>query len=236
MKARILVVTILLVVAAWQTFGEAQRVTPAVRRVNSWYRQPTRSRVGNYGNYPQYGYSSTRAEGVGRGMADVIRAGGETAESVSRARMNREDTRSKYSDNQLKWAETYQKRKAMGRAERDRRSAEERVKRDKWLSTRKSNLPPRLGPSQLDPLTGKINWPVTLLGKEYAEQRNILEELFVIRAHTSANSEIAQRVHTVSRQMQDVLKGNIRDILPEQYIAARKFLESLGREAQFPTG
>jgi hypothetical protein len=36
--------------------------------------------------------------------------------------------------------------------------------------------------------------------------------------------------------MQDVLKGNIRDILPEQYIAARKFLESLGREAQFPTG
>ena len=236
MKLRILLVASLLVVAVWQTFGQAQRVTPAVGRVNNWYRQPRRASRGNYGNYPQYGYSSTRAEGVGRGMADVIRSRGESAESVSRATINREEARSKYIDNQLKWAETYQKRKAMGREQRDRRSAEERVKRDHWLSTRKSNLPPRLGPSQLDPVTGKINWPVTLLGKDYAEQRSILEELFVIRAHTSANPEMAQRVHTASRKMQDVLKAYIRDIPPQQYIASRTFLDSLGREAQFPTG
>ncbi len=236
MKTRVLVVTGLLVLGLWQTFGAAQRVTPAVRRTNSWYRQPRRGVSGGYGNYPQYGYSSTRVEGARRGMADVVRARGESAESLSRARMNREDTRTKWIDNQIKWSKAYQEKKAIGRAERDRRQAEERVKRDNWKANRESHLPPRLNPSQLDPQTGKITWPATLLGKEYDKQRSALEELFVIRAHTSASGDMAQKAHTAAREMQNVLKANIRDILPAQYIAARTFLDSLGREAQFPIG
>ena len=236
MKSRVLIIATLLVGAVLPTLGEAQRTTPAVRRANDWYRQPRRSGGRGYGNYPQYGYSSTRVEGARRGMADVVRSRGEAAESVSRAGINYQESRSKYIDNQLKWSETYQKKQAIGRAERERRFGVERAKRDKWMASRKSTLPPRLGPTQLDPLTGKIYWPGVLLGNAYAEQRKLLEELFVLRAHTTAHPELAQNVHAAAREMQDILKSNIRSVLPTQYVAARSFLDSLAREGLLPTG
>ena len=40
-------------------------------------------------------------------------------------------------------------------------------------------------------------------------------------------------INDAARAMQDKLKAHIRDLLPNDYLEARKFLESLGWEGQF---
>jgi hypothetical protein len=175
-------------------------------------------------------------EAAGRGMSEVIRARGEAAEHYARARLSHEEARRRYIDNQRAWHQAYLERKRANIAFRQERYARERKARDRYLATRRESPPPRLSPDQLDPETGYVVWPEALLGDEFAEQRQRVEELLVLRAHIRYVSGLADEIHAIAREMQDELRGRIREIPGDQYLAARRFLDALAWEGRVGIG
>ena len=94
--------------------------------------------------------------------------------------------------------------------------------------------PQKTGPvpltaSQLDPLTGTIDWPLTLEASDFDSQREELEALLKEWASNSgAVDEAAQRrIRDQVRSMHSELKKQIKEISPGEYISSRIFLESL---------
>ena len=142
-----------------------------------------------YHHYPPYGYgwggggyhhASTYEEGFQRGMADVIRSRGLANLLNSEAAINTEEARSAYIDNRAKWTQTYFEMRQMNRqyrqAERGPRPSAEDIYRYS-----KERLPDRLSPTELDPVSGAIEWPAILRGEEFAADREKMEELFAAR-------------------------------------------------------
>lgn len=165
---------------------------PASAQVR-WYRP-----YGNGGDYYAGGYSPV--EGAQRGMADVIRARGEAAESYSHAAINREIARSKYLDNKLKWTDIYWKRKRLAEAELAKDYDKMRARRDTYLAATRGRPPEVLAPSQLDIRSGEIEWPVAFQGPAYAELRKQIEEEVQIQVNTGTRSN-AGKVRVLARQM-----------------------------------
>ncbi len=183
---------------------------------------------GGYGGTPQSYYMNA--------MANVVRAQGQAAVGYSQAAINIETARSQYIDNQKKWAETYFERKRIYAA-----YAQEKHDRDmqvvhNYLANRQSQAPARLSFSQLDPATGKINWPDALRSGEYAADCRKVEELFALRSHVDATLDATRQIQAEVATLRDILVKNISSTPPSYYIPARKFLDSLAYEATFPTG
>lgn len=213
--------------------------TSAWGQARSWYRRPgvygARTAVGPVG----YGYggnfSSTAAEGAQRGRAEVIRAQGEGYKNYTQGLNNYEEARSKYIDNKAKWTETYWKRKRLGEAERRKDYDRKMASYHKYSATRKSGGPTPLSVAELDPYTGKISWPAALESVQYEELRGELEEMLLLRTHTRTDDNSAE-IHQKARAMQAELKKNIRGMPANDYIAARKFLDSLALTGRHPVG
>ena len=98
-------------------------------------------------------------------------------------------------------------------------------------------MPTRLTSEQLDPLTGDLIWPIILREEQYAAERQQLDKLFSDRAATSmASFDAAQTVRSVTDQLLAALKKNIKEYRSADWIAAKKFVDSLAYEARFPAG
>jgi hypothetical protein len=190
-----------------------------------WYRAPGVSVPFGYGG-GYYGGGYSPVEGYQRGMADVIRSSGQAAESYSHARINNEEARSKYLDNKLKWTEIYWERKRLGEAELAKDYAKDRDRREKWMAANRDRKPETLPPGQYDKQTGSLEWPDALQGAIYADYRKQIEEEMEMQATTGTSSN-STKIRNLAREMQSVLKDHIRDMSPNEYIAARKFLDRL---------
>jgi hypothetical protein len=191
-----------------------------------WYRPPVVVGPGYSYGYGGYYGGYSPVEGYQRGMADVIRARGEAAENVSRARINNEEARSKYLDNKLKWTEIYWERKRLGEAELAKDYAKARERREYWKETTRDRTPETLHPSQFNAQTGDLEWPEALQGAIYANSRKEIEAELQLQATTGTTAN-AGKIRTLARQMQDELKDHIREMSSNEYIAARKFLDRL---------
>jgi len=233
MKRSILLLALILITIA-PAVAEAQ-IRVARGRVGvgraRWYRG-----VGAVGAYRWgYGYRGTSAIGdARRGMADVIRARGAAAESASKATINYQEAQSRYIDNKLKWTKTYHERKRLGEAAQREKYARERAKRQKYLAKKRSTPHPRLTASQLDPYRGKIYWPELLQQSDFAKLRTELDELLILRAHTSTTPDLGEKIFQRARAMQEILKEKIKTVPVHQYISARTFLNLLVYEGRHP--
>lgn len=220
-----------LLLLAEATTAHAQRVS--VRR---WYRVPVvygRRVVAPWGWWGRwYGGATTPYGDYARGMAAVLRARGLAAENYTRAQINYQEARSRYIDNQKKWLETYYARKQMGEAARQERFDRIRAERQRYSAWQAEHSEPRLTLSDLEPVTGKLDWPAALQSAEFADLRRELNRLFELRAQTDSTPRISQQIYDKARAMQGLLKEKIRDIPTDQYIAARKFLDRMAHEAR----
>lgn len=189
-----------------------------------------------FGYYPYgYGYGGTTLAGdVRRGMAQMIRARGLAAENYSRAMVNYQQARSRYIENQKKWLQAYYQRRELGEAHRRAENERRRASRDRYLAALSKQQPERMSPSQLDPNTGKIDWPSALRSSDFDDLRGEIDRLFYVRSHTDTTAGIAVQVREKTRAMHAILKGKIRDLPTDDYIAARTFLALLATEARFP--
>ncbi len=181
-----------------------------------------------YGGYGYGGYGGgTVASNYMNGMSSVIRAEGQYNLMTSAADINFEEARSRYIDNKKKWTENYYQMREQYQASEAAKFARNKHAPETLARAAASGLPRELGPDVLDPLTGAITWPETLLGKEFDDERKEIEQLFELRAKTTHAAGTSEKIRAATKQMSDKLRANIQAIPASEYIAARKLLDSL---------
>ena len=138
-------------------------------------------------------------------------------------------------DNDLKVAKTfYEKRKLYegyrGLNTRKRPTQEDAIRYSKV------SVPQRPADFQVQQARGRIYWPEVLLDEEFSDCRIRLDSLFAQRrgAASISASNVSHLVQTVAAQMREQLRSKMRQMTPADYLAARKFVESLAYEARFP--
>ncbi|HID77296.1 MAG TPA: hypothetical protein EYP56_15035 [Planctomycetaceae bacterium] len=186
--------------------------------------------------YPSYAdfRASTPAEGYARGIGNVIRSQGAYNLLTSQAAINMTEAQREHMKNREQWTNTYFEMRAANKAyraaaRRPRPTMEDAVR---WAQAGK---PARLSPSELDVVTGKINWPRLLATERYTKYRQVLEALFAHRAVAGTLSyERHAKLEATTDAMLEELKSQIREVRAADYTASRRFLESLAYEASLP--
>ncbi len=171
------------------------------------------------------------------GISQVVRAEGYTNLKNSEAAKNWEEAKTQEIQNRMRWTETYFE---MRKTNRDARAAEEGppVTQEQAIRMAKMAAPPRLGSTQLDPVTGHIEYPMVLQDDVFKPYRAELDKLFSQRAASGGSmqfEEYKEIQQTVSKFI-DVLKQNVGNYPAGEYGRARTFLDSLAQESRFPSG
>ena len=163
-----------------------------------------------------------------------MRSAGELARATSEAAINYNHARSLALDNSAKTVSTY-----FGnlRTNYDMRAElrGRRMSQEDFARLAQSAMPRRLSPGELDPITGRISWPMMLRDEDFTPYRTHLDKAFADRAN---NGSLTTRAYLGTLQlisgMTEQLKDSILDIPTVDYISAKRFLSSLAFEAKIP--
>ena len=187
--------------------------------------------------YNRGGYASTAGQAAAYGMSEVMRAQGYQNLQNSEDAKNWEDAKTQEIQNRLRWTETYFE---MRKDNREKRAEEAgpRVTQEQAIRMAKMAAPPRLGSTQLDPVTGHISYPMILTDDGYTTYRNRLDTLFAQRAASGGSIQYSdyQAIQQTVTQFVDALKERVKEYAAGDYGRARTFLDSLAREASMPSG
>ena len=180
---------------------------------------------GSYG--PSY-HSSTAEEGIQRGYADVVRSQGMANLLNSQAAKGYEEARKEYLDNRLKATQTYFEMRRVNQEYRDAQRPSP-LSMESYVRLARLQAPDPLSTSQLDALSGSIGWPLALRKVEYNALRQQLDKLFQQRAGGYVDY---QAIHAAVEEMLAQLKTEVMTLPSNEYLAAKKFLESLDYTAR----
>jgi hypothetical protein len=189
------------------------------------------------GGWGMGNWASTAQQGAADGIAAVVRSAGYANLKNSEAAKNWQEAKSMEIDNRMKWTETYFE---MRKTNREARAAEDGppVTQEQAIRLAKMAAPPRLGSTQLDPVTGHVEYPLVLRDDIFAPNRQEIDTLFARRAASGGSvqyGEIREMQDAVSKFI-DVLRQNVGNYAAGDYGRARTFLDSLAREARMPAG
>jgi hypothetical protein len=194
------------------------------------------AQLGGFG-FNRGGYASTAGQAADYGMSEMMRAQGYQNLQNSEAAKNWEDAKTQEIQNRLRWTETYFE---MRKENRDKRAEEAgpRVTQEQAIRMAKMAAPPRLGSTQLDPVTGHIQYPMILTEDGYKPYRDRLDPLFARRAETGGSIQYSdyQAIEQTITTFIDALKRRVSEYPAGEYGKARTFLDSLAREASMPSG
>jgi hypothetical protein len=186
------------------------------------------------GGYPGAYHASTAAEGYANGMSNVVRAQGDYNLATSAAVVNMTQAQRTEIENHKIATQTYFDMRRINKEARDA----ERPKpptQEQLIRMAQVGMPKRLTSSDLDPVSGQIRWPMLLTADDYTTQRPEVEKAFSDRAKQGGMKlDDFTKVQKVTKEMAAVLKTKIRDFPANQYMAAKRFLESLAYEAGLP--
>ena len=189
----------------------------------------------DYAPYPTYYHSSTAAEGALHGMGDVARSAGQYNLTTSQAAINMTQAQKNEIENRDQWTNTYFQMREANKEYRDRERGP-RPSMEAMVRYAQAGKPKRLSPSEVDSVSGKIAWPVMLQADRYASQRSELEQLFAKRAdHGVLGLDDHLQIRKTTDAMLEKLKGQVREVPQMDYIAARRFVESLALEGISPS-
>jgi hypothetical protein len=183
------------------------------------------------------GYASTAGQAAAYGMSEMMRAQGYQNLQNSEAAKNWEEAKTLEIQNRLRWTETYFQ---MRQENREKRAAEAgpRVTQEQAIRMAKMAAPQRLGSTQLDPVTGHIEYPMILTDDVFKPYRDQLDSLFSRRAASGGSLQFSefQAIQQTVSQFIDALKSRVKDYAAGDYGRARSFLDSLAHEASRPAG
>ena len=183
------------------------------------------------------GYASTAGQAASYGLSEEMRAQGAQNLDNSAAAKNWQEAKTQEIQNRLRWTETYFE---MRKTNREARAAEAapHVTHEQTIRMAKMGLPPRLGSTQLDPVTGHIEYPMALTAPQFSSYRDELNRFFADRASSggSMQYEQYQQIQGAVSKFIDALKENINSFSAGDYGRARTFLDSIANEARFPSG
>jgi len=195
---------------------------------------PVAAQWGGFG-YNRGGYASTAGQAAAYGMSEMMRAQGYENLQNSEAAKNWQEAKTLDIQNKMRWTETYFE---MRKTNRDARAAEAGppVTQEQAIRMAKMSAPPRLGSTQLDPVTGHIEYPLVLQDDIFAPYRQELDALFAKRAATGGSIQYAefQAIQGTVSRFVDALKEHVDKYPAGDYGRARTFLNSLAHEATLP--
>jgi hypothetical protein len=169
----------------------------------------------------------TPAGSAMNGMASMISAAGDYNLSTSAAAVNMTQAEKNEIENRAQWTQTYFDMRAVNRAAR----AAERgpnLTMEQVARIAHEGAPTPLTPSQVNSVTGSVNWPALLQIEAFTPQRTVLDDLLAKEAAMGALGYPDQeKARDTIDAMMAVLKGMIRDVPSAQYLGARNFLRSL---------
>ncbi len=179
------------------------------------------------GGWGGYGGASTAAGSAMQGMSQVISSAGQYNLNTSAAAINMTQAQSNAMQNQVQACNTFWELRNIGRAQRAAERGPD-LTPEQLARIAHSGIPRALTPSQLDPVTGRLNWPDALQDPSFQPQRSELDPLFVKLA-TYGGLDYADKtqVRENVNSMFDGLKALIRQIPPPDYVACRTFLQSM---------
>jgi hypothetical protein len=217
---------ILLIAGALPVLGWAQNQQPA--EVPYTPAVPQASMVAGYGGYGGYDSGGhTVAGDAMQGMASVISARGDAALSASAAAVNLTQADKQLIQNQQAATNAYFDMRATNRAAR----ATERgpsLSMEQLAKIAHDGLPKPLNSTQLNPVSGELNWPGPLQHDSVKAQREQLDQLMAQQARYGSLSYADQtKVRTSVNTMFKLLKANISKIPTPDYTSARSFLNSV---------
>ncbi|MCY2991058.1 MAG: hypothetical protein NTY19_24745 [Planctomycetota bacterium] len=180
-----------------------------------------------WGGNAAWGAGSTAEGSAAAGMSALVQSRGQANLLNSEAAINLQAARRTNMENNAIAAQGYFEGRLMNNAYRAQ-LASPRASEADLVRYSKASLPKALSPSELDPVTGEINWPELLTDKPYQANRQKLEQLFAYRANLGQLSrEQRTELEQTTQDMQTVLKKNIKSYAPQEYVQAKKFLEQL---------
>jgi hypothetical protein len=174
------------------------------------------------------GGASTYEEGASRGFADIVRSSGLNRLQSSVAMKNVEEARRAYIDNRLKATQNYYDIKRMNDDYRASKRSQP-LSFEGYVRLARIQAPERLSVSQLDPFTGLIEWPVILREQKYDADREVIEQLYQERANDIASNK--REIQIACDNLLASLQEHLDDYAQNDYIAAKRFVESLRYEA-----
>lgn len=194
------------------------------------------AQFGGFG-FNRGGYASTAAQAADYGMSEMMRAQGYQNLQNSEAAKNWEDAKTLEMQNRLRWTETYFD---MRKENREKRAEENGppVTPEQAIRMAKMAAPRRLRSTELDPVTGHIQYPLVLTDTVFKPYRDELDPLFAHRAQTGGSLQYAdyQTIQNTITKFIDALKTRVTEYPAGEYGKARTFLDSLSREASMPAG
>ena len=214
-----------LVVAAAAT---VLTVTPGFAQWGGW--------GGGFGGWGM-NWASTAQQGADMGLASVVRSQGYANLKNSEAAKNWEEAKTMEMQNRLRWTETYFEMRKVNREKRADEAGPP-ITHDQAIALAKMQAPPRLQSTQLDPVTGHIQYPLILTQDIYKQYRDRLDTLFANRAASggSIRFEDFQAIQSTVSQFIETLQQHVGDYTAGDYGKARNFLDSLANEARSPAG
>jgi hypothetical protein len=198
---------------------------------------PVAAQWGGGFGFNRGGYASTAGQGAAYGMSEMMRAQGYQNLENSEAAKNWQEAKTLDIQNKMRWTETYFE---MRKTNRDARAAEAGppVTQEQAIRLAKMSAPRRLGSTQLDPVTGHIEYPLLLQDTIYEPYRHELDALFARRAATGGSIQYSeyQAIQSTVSKFVDALKDHVDKYPAGDYGRARTFLNSLAHEASLPSG
>jgi hypothetical protein len=192
------------------------------------------------GGYTMWGWDtagSTPAGSYLQGLASVVRAQGDYNLSTSAAAINLTTAARQNIQNQKDYVEAYFAIRAFNRQARDAENAKQRQIVQEWLRFHPSVKPKRLTSSELDPVSGTINWPILLQSNELAGTRQDIQKAFAERHRIGMMGLDNYRlVQQITGNLLTEMLNKIQRFAPSEYMQAKRFIEALIYEASLPLG
>lgn len=184
--------------------------------------------------YGWWGEAGTPQSSAARGLADVIRSQGQYNALTGQGLVSLSQAQRQFIENRKAGVENYFAVREINREMR----AKERGRRgtyEDWVRYAQAGAPARLSPGELDHVSGRISWPVLLRSDKFANSRGELEKLFAFRAVSGQlSTDEFLRIDELTRGLADQLQTRVASLPPQEYVRAKRFVQSLSYEAMLP--
>jgi hypothetical protein len=202
---------------------------------SSVFAQPPGAAYGGYGWGGGWG-GGTAAGNYQMGAADLTRAAGMYNLTTAMAAISAEQAQSMDIQNRLKATESYFEMRKMNQSYRAAESAARNHNTEGSFRYGHAAMVKRLTIAKLDPITGKLDWPKILLRDKYAKYRQTLDRLFAQRAAAPGglSGDAYQEAVNTCMALQDLLKQDLPEYQPNDWVQAKNFIDSLAYECGSP--
>jgi hypothetical protein len=195
--------------------------TPAVPAPSTY------NAYGGYGSGWDNQGASTLEEGAMRGMASVISAKGDYNLATSAAAVNLTQADKQYIQNRQDATQTYFAMRETNRAAREANRSQ-RLSTEQLVRIASQAAPKQLTGTEINPVSGKVQWPDLLQGEQFSEERASLDKLALKHAQYGSLpvSDLEAAGHLIEAMSAKL--GRVVSMVPAQkYVDSKNFLKTL---------